>query len=136
MTSHLPRPTVLMTLGNFRFSLSTAAYQQLRRAVEYRWPVQDRAGRRPARQFTGIGDETIELEGAIYPYYRGGLEQIEAMRSLAGLGEPLMLTDGTGKVWGKFCILRIEETQTLFHGDGTPRKQEFRLGLGRYGEDG
>ncbi len=126
---------VMMALGDFRFSLNTAAYQQLRRTVEYRWPTQERAGRRPAKQFTGIGAETVALEGTIYPHYRGGLAQMEAMRGLAGKGRPQILTDGTGKVWGRFCIERIEETQTLFFGDGTPRKQEFRLSLGRYGDD-
>lgn len=128
-------PEVMMTLGDFRFSLDTAAYKRLRRTVEYRWAAQERAGRRPARQFTGIGNETVELEGVIYPHYRGGLGQLEAMRALAGQGSPQILTDGTGKVWGKFCIERIEEIQTLFFGDGTPRKQEFRLSLGHYGED-
>jgi len=124
-----------MSLGDFRFGLETAAYQRLRRTVEYRWPKQERAGRRPARQFTGIGDETVELGGVIYPHYRGGLGQLETMRTLAGKGQPQILTDGTGKVWGKFCIERIEETQRILFGDGTPRKQEFRLSLGRYGED-
>lgn len=126
---------VMMTLGDYRFSLPTAAYQNLRRSVEYRWPAQERAGRRPARQFTGIGADTIDLDGVIYPHYRGGLGQLDALRALAGKGKPLILTDGTGKVWGKFCIERVEETQGNFFGDGTPRKQEFRLSLAHYGED-
>lgn len=126
---------VMMTLGTFRFGLDTAAFQQLRRSVEYKWASQTRAGRRDARQFTGIGAEIINLDGVIFPYYRGGLGQLDAMRDLAGKGLPQILTAGTGKVFGKFCIERIEETQTLLFADGTPRRQEFRLSLSTYGED-
>lgn len=126
---------VMLTLGSFRFSLDTAAYQQLRRSVEYRWAAQARAGRGDARQFTGLGGESIELDGVIYPHYRGGLGQLDSLRALAGKGLPQILTSGTGKVFGKFCIERVEETQTIFFGDGTPRKQEFRLSLAAYGED-
>jgi len=125
----------MLALGTFRFAMDTAAYQSLRRSVEYRWPSQARVGRRSARQFVGIGDETISLQGIIYPEFKGGLKQLDTMRDLAGQGKPQILTDGTGKVWGKWCISTVEETQTLFFADGTPRKQEFSLQLGHYGED-
>ncbi|TAN71131.1 MAG: phage tail protein, partial [Magnetospirillum sp.] len=95
---------VMMALGGYRFSLSTAAYQDLDRTNEYRWAAQERMGRRSARQFTGPGDETIALSGVILPHYRGGLGQLDAMRAEAGKGKPLMLVDGLGRVWGKYCI--------------------------------
>jgi hypothetical protein len=125
----------MLALGPFRFAMDTAAYQSLRRSVEYRWPSQARFGRRPARQFVGIGDETINSQGIIYPEFKGGLKQLDTMRDLAGQGKAQILTDGTGKVWGKWCIISVKETQTLFFADGTPRKQEFSLQLGYYGED-
>jgi hypothetical protein len=126
---------VMMALGEFRFSLDTAAYQNLRRSVAYRWPKQERIGRAPARQFVGKGDETITLEGIIYPEFKGGLKQIDKMREVAGTGQPKMMTDGTGKVWGKWCIESIDEKQGTFFANGIPRKQEFALRLGFYGED-
>ncbi len=126
---------LMAALGPFRFGVGTAAPQSLRRAAEYRWPAQERFGRASARQYTGPGGETLELEGVLYPHHAGGLGQVEAMRTLAGKGEPLRLTDGRGKAWGRWCIERVEETQTVFFADGTPRKIEFRLALARYGED-
>ena len=126
---------IMLALGDFRFSVGTAAYQQLRRTVEYRWPSQARVGRRPSRQFVGIGEETIGLDGVIYPHYKGGLGQLPDMRTAAGKGEPQTLADGLGNIWGKFCILRVEETQTVFASAGVPRKIEFRLELANYGED-
>lgn len=126
---------VMLALGDFRFSMETAAYQALRRSVEYRWVPQPRVGRRPARQFVGTGDETIGLDGIIYPHYKGGLGQLPALRAMAGEGEPLILADGRGNIWGRYCLLRVEETQTVFAAAGVPRKIEFRLELAHYGED-
>ena len=137
-SARISKDESMLSLGPFRFAVDTAAYQSLRRSVEYRWPSQTRIGRRPARQFAGTGDETISLQGLIYPEFKGGLKQVDTMRELAGQGEPQILigsTGGRGEVWGKWCIIAVEETQTVFFADGTPRKQEFSLQLGHYGED-
>ena len=92
-------PEIMMALGDFRYALDTAAYDQLRRTDAYRWQGQDRLGRRPAQQFTGHGASTVELDGTIYPAFRGGLGQITAMREAADAGTPLEMVDGTGRVW-------------------------------------
>lgn len=125
----------MLALGDYRFSLATAAYQELLRTTAYRWPLQPRLGRRPSRQFVGPGDETISLDGQIYPHYRGGLGQIDKMRESAATGEPLQLVTGAGQVLGDWVIERIEETQRLFLDDGRPRSLAFRLDLAAYGED-
>ena len=46
-----------------------------------------------------------------------------------------MLVDGTGRIWGLWVINRIDETQTLFSGNGVPQKIAFTLQLTQYGED-
>ncbi|WP_366655378.1 phage tail protein [Fodinicurvata sp. EGI_FJ10296] len=125
----------LMALGDYRFELGTAAYQSLERGERYRWQAQDRLGRRPAQQFTGPDAPEIKLDGVIYPYHRGGLGQVDAMRAMASRGEPLDMVDGTGRVWGLWCITEVTETQTHFHPDGSPRKVEFGVRLVCYGED-
>ena len=89
-------PEVMMALGGYRFAIGTAAFQTLRRATEYRWAQMNRIGRRPAMQYVGPGVESIDLDGVIYPHFRGGLRQVEAMRAEARLGLPLMLVSGTG----------------------------------------
>lgn len=126
---------VMWKLGEFIFSRDTAAPQSLRRSTAYTWASQERFGRDPALQFTGRGADTIDLDGVIYPQYRGGLGQLDAMRNLAGSGKPQMLVDGRGNVYGKWSILSVEETGSVFLSDGTPRKVEFRLSLQSYGED-
>ena len=123
---------IMMQLGSFQFSIMTAVYQELTRKNEYKWPSQHRFGRRPSRQFVGVGDETMQLPGIIYPEYRGGFQQVEAMRNMAARGQPLLLVDGLGKLWGRWVIESIDEKQSLFAAFGAPRKQEFTLSLARF----
>ena len=125
----------LMSLGEYRFGVSTAAFQELVHATEYRWAAQERLGRLPARQYLGPGEETITLRGVVHPFYKGGLGQLDSMRTEAGRGEPLRLTEGTGRVLGTWVIERIEETRRVLDADGAPRRIEFTLTLARYGDD-
>jgi phage protein U len=128
--------SVMMGLGAYRFAIDTAAYQTLTREDEFRWESQERIGRHPAMQFVGAGHSTFTLEGTIYPHWKSGLGQIERMRAQAGLGIPLRLVSGYGKIFGLFSVTRIGETQTHFFADGKPRKQEFSIELKSYGADG
>lgn len=125
----------MMGLGDYRFSVDTAAYQEFQRTTDYRWPKQERIGQAPARQFIGLGDDTITLTGVVYPTHRGGLGQLNSMRALAGQGVPQILVSGTGEVLGKFVIEGVDESGTIFFANGAPRRQSFTLKLGRYFED-
>ena len=127
--------TIMMALGRFRFGLSTAAYQRLQRRTDYPWQTQNRLGRKPARQKTHDGDDQITLSGVIHPHFRGGLGQLDAMRTEAARDEPLQLVDGKGVVYGLWVILSLHEGASEFFADGAPRAQNFRLQLGAYGED-
>jgi len=125
----------LMKLGGYTFAIDTAAYQSLERSSAYRWQAQARLARLPAQQYIGPGEENITLEGTLYPHFKGGLKQLDAMREEAGKGQPLMLTDGRGQVWQQWVIKQIEETRSVLFEDGAPRKVTFRLQLTRYGEE-
>ena len=50
---------ILMALGDYRFSVHTAAYSTLQRASRYQWPAQRRMAGKPARQFTGLDGDTV-----------------------------------------------------------------------------
>lgn len=125
----------MMALGTYRFSIDSAAYQELKHSQAYRWQAQERLQRRPAMQFLGAGEESIELSGVIYPHFKGGLEQLDTMRTEANKGQPLLLVDGLGFVWGQWVITQINEGQSFFQGNGQPLKQSFQLKLVNYGAD-
>ena len=123
---------VMLALGNFRFSLDTAAYNELQRSTGFTWADQARIGTNPALQFTGKEAETINLKGLIIPEYKGGLGQLKDMRKIGHEGKPLKLVSGTGEYLGEWVITNITETQNVFGQAGTPRKVEFGIALKRY----
>lgn len=130
--------TYMARLGSFSFGIDTAAFQELQRVSSYRWQAQNRIGRKPAQQNTGQGADTISLTGVIYPHWRGGLGQIETLRSLAAAGDPLALIyafETIGQYCGRWCVTEIRDTRTVFFDDGTPRKIEFDISLVEYGDD-
>jgi phage protein U len=127
--------TIMMALGTFRFGVNRASYQMFTRDAAYRWAKQDRLGRDPALQYLGPDAEEITLEGVIYPHFKGGLRQMELMRAVARLGQPMMLVDGLGFVWQRWVITRVSETKSLFLADGAPRRIEFNVTLRAYGSD-
>lgn len=127
-------PTVMMSLGSFQFGIATAAYQELSRTTEWRWPAQERYLQGQALQYVGPGGDTITLPGVIYPEYRGGFGQLDDMRAAANDGMPLALIDGTGVLLGRWVIERLDEKQAVFAAAGKPRKQEFTLALRKFDE--
>ena len=126
---------MMMLLGTYRFAIKNSAYQTLKRQSEYRWQKINRINANPILQFTGFGVETIDLPGVIYPHFKGGLKQVTLMRAQAGLGKPLFLISGNGFAYGRWCIVKITESQSNFLNGGMPRKIEFFIQLKRYGED-
>lgn len=119
----------MLMLGDFQFSLNTAAFQELNRAAEYRWASQERFGKHEALQYTGPGADTITLPGVLYPTFRGGGGQISKLRALAAQGKPQLLIDGTGNVLGRWVIESVEERKSHFAALGAARKIEFTVKL-------
>jgi len=126
---------VMMALSDFRFELASAAYQTLRRSDQWAWTDHARIGREAAQQYTGVKSRTISLNGVIYPQFKGGLKQIEAIRAEADKGTPLLMTDGLGFVLGKWVITDFEHSNSFLMEDGRPRKVTFRISLRKYGDD-
>ncbi len=123
---------IMLALGEYRFSIDHAAYQSLRRTARWKWAAQDRIGHAPSLHYTGNGAEEIELSGTIYPHFRGGTGQIENMRAMAGEGQPLVMSGGSGRHHGNWVIEEIEEDEAAFLKGGTAAKVGFRLRLKRY----
>jgi len=119
----------MLMLGGFRFSLNVAVFQQMQRRSEYKWPAQARFGQAQARQFTGIGDDIITLPGVIYPEYKGSTNAMANLRALAAQGQPNLLIDGKGMIYGRWVVTNVEETQSIFAMFAQPKKIEFNVTL-------
>ncbi|KHS34164.1 oxidoreductase [Xanthomonas phaseoli pv. phaseoli] len=122
---------MMMSYGTFVFALDSAAFLQLQQQMSWRHATSERVGARPASQFLGPGDDTVELSGLIAPELTGTRASLDTLRELAADGEPLPLVDGAGVVYGPYLLLTVNETASLFFEDGTPRRIEFQLSLRR-----
>lgn len=127
--------STLMSLGQFVFGLQSLPYDELKRATAWRHPSNSRVGARAARQFVGVGDDTITLSGWIAPELTGTYWSIAALRAMGDMGEPFALVAGTGEVFGQYIIESLNETGTLHNRDGTPRRIAFDLTLTRVDDD-
>lgn len=125
----------LFQLGSFQFDLPNGVPQTLDRTAEYRWELQDRLLRDPAAQFLGPGSQQITLDGVLFPGFSGRQSTMETIRELAARGEPQMLTDGLGRVYGKWAIRSIQEGLGTFAPGGGARQISFNISLVRYVED-
>jgi phage protein U len=117
------------------FNLDTAAFDELHRTTAFRWAAQERLTRRPAQQAIGMGEEKLTLKGAIFPGFKGGLKQLNTLRSIGKQLQPLLLTTGYGEVLGNWCLVNLDEEQSTLLQGGIPRKQAFTLEFVRYGDD-
>ena len=126
---------MMMVLGRYYFGLETAAFQSMARKTNYQWSASQGLPHSQLAQFIGQDVDTMRLQGVIYPHYKGGLTQIDAMRAEAKKGKPLLLIQGNGQVLGEWLILSIEETQQHFNDDGLPHRVHFNLQLRAFKQD-
>ena len=119
----------------YYFNLDTAAFEELRRQTSFRWAGQERLTRSIAQQAVGQGEDKISLKGAIFPGFKGGLKQLDTLRTIGRRLQPVNLTTGYGEVLGTWCLLNIEEEQSNLLAGGIPRKQSFSLEFVSYGDD-
>ncbi len=140
---------VLLRLGDFRFSVATAAFSELSRKSQYQWVGQSRLWNGQSQQFTGLGEDTITLEGTVYPCEEGDAQQLNKLREMAAprsdvptidglqlvFAKPHDLVTGYGEWMGLWVIASIDEAQGGHFQDGAPREQKFNISLKFYGED-
>ncbi|MBX8475414.1 phage tail protein [Pseudomonas cichorii] len=119
----------------YYFNLDTAAFDELRRQTSFRWAAQERLTRSIAQQAVGQGEDKLSLKGTIFPGFKGGLKQLDTLRSIGRNLQPLSLTTGYGEVLGNWCLLSVDEEQSNLLAGGIPRKQGFSLEFVSYGDD-
>ena len=126
---------MLISLGQFVWGIHTLAYQQLQRQTNYRWAATNRVGDRPSRQYLGPADDSLTLSGWVAPELCGDRASLDKLRVMAEAGEPYVLVDALGYVYGLWVIENVSETQTLFQIDGQAKKIDFTLTLNRVDDD-
>lgn len=124
----------MLQIGSVAFETTGPHYDKLAHHAKATWARQHRFGRRDALQFTGLGEEPVDVSGTIYPDYYAGFSSLAALRSQ--MSRPQMVVSGAGDVMGLWVILEVGAEQTFQDPRGRPRKITFSVKLDRYGEDG
>lgn len=131
---------MLMQLGDFPFSIGTAAYSQLSRDSEGRWGSIPLLGGGEAIQFLGRQHDIIVLVGEVYPQISvqvggdGGTKAIDTLRDMFVASKPLLLQSASGDNLGYWVILKLSNMDSVYLVGGVPRRQRFSLTLKYYGE--
>ncbi len=117
-----------MALGEFVFGLSSDfPYDTLDRKTTGGWVSLDIISSKPRSHQTGQGLETLRLQGKAQ--WAAGMARVEALRSMANARVPYMLVDGIGRVWGRWRINSVDESQKRTLDDGTATLLEWTLEL-------
>nr|WP_329957039.1 phage tail protein [Xylella taiwanensis] len=95
----------------------------------------ERYGQRDAHQYTGPGEESIELPGIAYPDWQGSGASSDELRTITSQGNPLQFIDSHGVIHGWYVIERIQERHSDHHPDGRPHRIEFMLSLQHVSDD-
>lgn len=89
----------------------------------------------PALQAVEQGERTINIQGQVFPLYKG-YGSLQQLHDLAARAQPLRLVSGntTGRNnLGYWVIKSIEQTNSVFIAAGQEQLQEFRLSLSFFG---
>lgn len=138
--------SVMLSLGEFQFGVSTLEYQALKTSMSWRWAKKDRLGRVPGKQFQGRDATTKNLTIAIYPQSKADLGRFEEIKALGNAGEPLRLVAGgsryvdgvlvpAGADLGLWVMDKLDLDESAFMTDGTALAQTGSLSISEYGDD-
>lgn len=125
---------MLFVVGPLMISRRPYNIQEWDRETNASWAKQDLLDRRPDRQFTGEGDETLNLSGTIHPFNRGaigGLSSLALAESLCRTGQPVFVTRGDGRVFGFYGIESVKQSNSAIGpqtgGIGQAIKHDLKL---------
>ena len=140
---------VVMSLGPHIFYVplpdhDTPSFETMDRDATYTWIASQRLSRKPAMQFSGPGEETITINGRLFPNQFGGLSTIEGLRESASEGKVLTLMryyplgepkGMAGVTIGRYGIKRVRTSESKIGSNNVANKIDFTIEMVEYGED-
>lgn len=137
---------MMMSLGGFKFGLSTVQYQELTTNLAWRWQKKDRYNRAPAMQYQGREAKSHTFKITLFPQNAADLTRFSQLEALADKGKPVRLVSAgsmaiggelmpTGTDLGLYAITSLSVGKSQFMGDGVSLQQSAQLTITEYGED-
>ncbi len=131
----------ILAIGPHVFAMLEMDPQKISEKTVASWPAIARFGAAPGRQFTGLGEDTMTIEGLIFNQEFGGYSEYLALKGTQRAGVPLPLIGwGSGssfaQMFGQVVVLEVSAIHEYLGPDGIGRKIGFTVELGAYGDDG
>ncbi|GJD88168.1 hypothetical protein BHAOGJBA_1681 [Methylobacterium hispanicum] len=130
---------MLWQVGPLTISRRPYNIEEWSREASASWAKKELLGRRPDREFTGEGEETLTLKGTLHPFNRNaiaGLSSLDLAHSLCRSGQAVFVTRADGRVFGFYGIISVSETHSAIgpHTGGIGQQIEHELKLEPVGQ--
>jgi phage protein U len=120
---------VVARLGDIEFSLPEGSFTQIERRTSWRVDVPDPITGLGTPDVRGRASDELRLTGAVFPGISGHLDSVDRLRDAGDAGEPLLLVDGEGTIYGEWVVSSVEESRQEHLPTGIPRKMSWVLVL-------
>lgn len=120
---------MVLNLGGFKFNWKQVGSIGIE--TEFGISSQGRIQNHPAIFRANLGNQTINIEGRTLPYRGDKQTALKRLYKLANLASSYPLTNGNGKYFGRFAVIKISEKQAVFTPNGAFFTQSFSLELRR-----
>ncbi len=128
----------ILAIGPHIFAALPLSIQKIKETTKANWPTVNRFGVGPARQFTGRGDDELEIEGLYFHHEFGGHAEYLALKATQSAGKPVevlgwSVAGAAASVFGTCVILEVGATHERIAEDGIGTKVEFSVKLAPFG---
>lgn len=93
-------------------------------------------GRRVDLEFSGPGEEKLELSGEVLPFHLGGLPLFSLAKSLVRAGTPQFVMRGDGEVYGWYVLKNARGRHRIISPSGVGFVVQHSLTLRRVDDPG
>ena len=122
---------MLMQLGIVTFEVYPFNAQGYSRDTGFDYVRKDVIGTMRPSESMGESDESMTIEGRLFPDKFGGLDSMDQMHIMRQSGTAQILVRGDGRNLGWFQIERISEKSSMLAADGVGKIIDFTITLGR-----
>lgn len=120
---------MVLNLGGFKFTWKQVGGISLE--TEFGISSQDRIQNHPVLFAANLGNQTISVDGQTLPYQGDKQTALKRLYDIAYSRQSYALTNGNGKYFGRFTVVKISEKQAVFTPNGAFFTQSFSLELRR-----
>ncbi|RAZ58755.1 phage tail protein [Campylobacter hyointestinalis] len=118
---------MILNLGGFLFETRHAVSIEM--SATSGIASNERINNSVAHYRANLGRTNLSLAGRTLPNSGDGNKKLKKLWQLMREAKPLSLVAGDGKYYGKFVILEIKETRSIWTNDAKFLAQEFTINL-------